>query len=306
MKFYTLFPEGVPENPHLFPMMRHTFIEKGHSFVDRIEDCDVVLMDLHVRQSLYNENDFTWLVKNLAPIITFDEWDRGGMSTDVWPYPLTEQQKILFWYNGDRMFVNFCRLLNKPQSIEKYQMVDRNYYYNLYPYEKPILYEEALLTTEQLFEREYDIVYISNTAPSREAIGKAILEDGRLKCHVSLGAKKLPFDEFVNWHKRGKLFISSGGGGYTDERKQNLFSIAGIIQEETDQLLLHPFSNLENCIKIQSPPTKEDLDTIYEVVNNKEWLWNIYKNGYDFMKQYYSASYIASDILSKIEKHLCQ
>jgi hypothetical protein len=148
-------------------------------------------------------------------------------------------------------------------------------------------------------------VYIANKAPSRENIARAILTDGRLKCNVSLGNPKIPFNEFVREHKKGKLFISSAAGGFTDERKQYLFSIAGIIQHQTDQLVLHELIHFKNCLKIDEYPTKEQLDTIVEICNHKELLYQIYKNGYDFMKTYYSKEYIATDILNKIKTELC-
>lgn len=296
MKFYTLSPSEVPENPHLFPMWTPTWIASGCSIVDKIEECDVVLMDLHSRLIDYNQQDVDILYGGDRPIITFDEWDRGNMSSDNWPNPLTKQQKGVFTCI-DALGVksaHFCRLLDKTKIYAE----------NLYPYEKPILHEGPLLTPDELFNREFDVVFIANQSPSRERIAESFQRDIRLKTFISIGAKKREFSDFLNWHKRGKLFVSSGAGGYTDERKQALFSIAGIIQEETNQLLLHKFYDGLNCIKIDNPPTKEQFDTIYEVVNNKEKLYEIYYNCYHYMKKYYSAEYIANDILSKIKQHL--
>jgi hypothetical protein len=295
MKFYLLSPESVPMNPVLFPMMVDTFISKGHSFVDRIEDCDCVMMDLHTRIANYNADDINKLCWGDNGLATFCEWDRGNLSTDEWPHPLTHQQAEIFLHGKHGRFktVHFCRLLDKTKTYPE----------NLYPYEKPYLYEEPLLSPDELFNREYDVVYIANHSASREAIAKAIFDYGKIKIKFSLGEQKIPFEDFVKEHKRGKLFISSGAGGYTDERKQFLFSIAGIIQERTDQLLLHELP-LTGCIYIGSPPTIENLDLIYNIVNDKECLYKIYENGYNFMKTYYSKEYIANDILNKIKKHL--
>tara|TARA_R110000868_G_scaffold243012_1_gene498714 strand:+ start:390 stop:1274 length:885 start_codon:yes stop_codon:yes gene_type:complete len=294
MKIYLLSPESVPMNQVLFPTFGKTFRERGHEFVSRIEDCDVVFFDLHTRIADYNQHDIDFAKHFFVPIVTFDEWDRGGMSSEVWPLPLTEQQKDVFWYNGDRKFVNFCRLLDKTKQHTPC----------LYPYEKPILFEEPLLTPDELFHRYYDICYIANQSPSRDAIAKALLEDGRLKCYILIGGKKLEFSDFLKRHKNAKLFISSGAGGFTDERVQCLFSVAGIIRERSNQLLLHDFIHQENCLRIDNPPTKQDLDNIFEVVNNKERLYEIYKNGYDFVKKFYSKEYIATNILETIKKHL--
>jgi hypothetical protein len=293
MKFYLLSPEGVPMNQVLFPTFIKTFESNGCSFVGRIEDCDVVLMDLHSRLFDYRQSDVDYILNNDIKLATFDEWDRGNMSKDKYPKPLTSQQiSIMAKRMGNG--VHFCRLLDKTERLPP----------NIYPYEKPISYEEPLLTEDELFNRGYDVVFIANESPSRDAIAKALRSGGRLNCFISIGAEKLPFVEFLRIHKLGKLFVSSGAGGFTDERKQCLFSVSGLIQEDHNQLLAHPFTNLVNCIKISNPPTKEELDTIVEVVNNKEKLYEIYKNNYTFMKRFYSEEYLSQYILDKIIKHL--
>lgn len=295
-KFYTLSPEGVPENQVLFPTIRPYFISQGHFFVDRIEEADVVLLDFHSRVSPYSELDVSFLLNKDVPVVTFDEWDRGGMSSDEWPTPLTWAQQDIFnnLVLQSIPSVHFCRLLNKTKT---------NYPTNLYPYEKPISYCETILSPDDLFEREYDIVYIANSAPSRESIAQAIRSDGRFKYVILIGEDKIPFEDFLQIHKKGKLFISSAAGGFTDERMQCLFSISGMIRQRTDQLLANDFTHLENCIRISSPPTKEELDTIYEIVNNKDRLFEIYQNQYTFVKKYYSQEYLANYYLSTMQKH---
>lgn len=296
MKFYLLSPDGVPMNQVLFPTMIKTFEGNGHSFVNNISSCDIVLMDLHTRIADYKQADILYMLINRVPVAVFCEFDRGNMSTEIYPNPLTEQQKLIFELIDDNKIksVHFCRLLDK----------NKKYNYNIFPYEKPIEYEEALLTADELYNRAIDVTYIANDAPSRQVIKKALEEDGRLKCNIILGAEKLPFNEWINENKKSKFFIAASGGGYSCEKKQNLFSIAALIQEQTDQLLLHPFTHLKDCLKINNPPTKQDLDTIFEVVNDKERLYGIYKRNYDFMKTYYSKEYIANNILKTILSHL--
>lgn len=294
MKIYLLSPENVPMNPCLFPTMRKTMEDKGHSFVDRIEGCDLVFFDLHVRQQGYKKSDIDWWVDNKKQIATFDEWDRGNMSNEIWPYPLSSQQDLIFSHIRFHNIkaANFCRLLNKK---------DENG--NVFPYEKPITYDEGLLTADQLFNREYDVCFIANTAPSRERIARALESDSRLKCIISLGQPKIEFNNFVDAHRKAKLFVSSGAGGFTDERKQCLFSIAGLIQEEHNQLLANPHTHLENCIKINNPPTKQDLDAIFEIVNDKGKLYDIYRNNCDFMHTYYSEEYMANRVLDILKQN---
>lgn len=296
MKFYELTPQNIPPNPVLFPTFRKTFEASGHSYVSNIESCDVVLMDLHTRIAPYYPWDLDYIESRGTPLATFDEWDRGGMSADVWPYPLTLQMREFFEAieTIPQKRVHFCRLFSKKWLIPP----------NMFPYEKPILYEEPMVTADELFNREYDVCFIANTAPQRESIAKALREDERLKCNISIGATKIPFNDWVNEHRKAKLFVSTSAGGFSNERQQALFSIAGLIQEETDQLLLHPHTHLNNCIKVNSKPTKEQLDVIYNVVSSKDWLYDIYERNNIFMKSFYTEEYIAGDILKKIIHHL--
>lgn len=294
MRLYLISPIGVPVNPHLFPMWVDTFVSSGHEIVGSIKECDVVLFDFHTRISGYDQSDIDWILQSNIPIVTFDEWDRGNMSNDEWPYPLTAQQESIYLFSYTVKSVHFCRLMDKTKK----------YPFNVFPYEKPTIYEEPVVSADELFGREIDVCFIANYSPSRDKIAEAFSNDGRFKFYGIIGGRKLPFDEFIHLHKRAKLFISSGAGGFTDERKQNLFSIAGIIQERTDQLLLHPFTNLVNCIKIESHPTRDDLDTIFEIVSNKDRLYEIYSNGAAFMKSFYSKEYIAKYILETINKHI--
>lgn len=295
MKFFLLSPQ-CPPNPHLFPMFVDVWKSNGIEITDRIEDCDVVLMDLHSRLFDYKQEDLDYIIEHKTFFATFDEWDRGGMSKDVWPMPLTRQQNEL----SERLFTNkintvhFCRLLNKNSAR----------YENVFPYEKPILYEEPLLSPEEIFERPYDIVWIANTAPQREMFKEILEKDGRLKTKIILGAEKISLQGWINAHKWGKMFVSWSGGGYSDEKIQHLFSIAAIIKEANNQLFLHDFTHLENCIRPNPNPTKEDIDTIVEIVNDKERLYEIYKSGYNFVKQFYSKEHIATNILETIKKQL--
>jgi len=295
MKFYLLSPYSVPMNQVLFPNMVDTFVSKGHEFVDRIDDCECILMDLHSRVADYVQMDIYWAIQSGLPIVTFDEWDRGNMSEDIWPEPLTQQQYEIFNHirKGGCKSVHFCRLLDKTQT----------YPYEIHPYEKPLSYEEPMLTSDELFNREYDVCFIANISPTRLNIGVHLKGYDKLKSIISIGKPKIEFNDFVKKHKKAKLFISSGAGGYTDERKQCLFSVAGLIQENHNQLLLHPFTHMDNCLMINNPPTKEDLDNIYEVVNDKEKLYGIYQRNYEFMKKYYSKEYIANNILEIITKN---
>lgn len=293
-KFYTISPEGIPPNPVLFPTFVNQFLKEGHTFTYVVSEADVFLLDLHTRISDYSETILYKVKESGKPIVTFDEWDRGCMSSDEWPNPLTRQQQDIFQHIQSGIKTShFCRLLDKTKFLPPY----------LYPYEKPILYEEPFCTPDDLFNREYDICYIANSAPNRDAIAQGLVNYGKLRCHIALGQKKLEFPEFLQWHKRAKLFINSSAGGYTCERPQLLFSVAGMIRQNTNQLLLHDFTDLVNCIRISSPPKREELDIIYNIVNQKYQLHDLYSRTYSFIKEYYSKDYIAAYILNVLKQN---
>jgi len=296
MNFYCLSPLSVPENQVLFPIFRPIFIEQGHSFVGSVSECDIVLWDMHTRIADYNQNILDEIIKLKPFVASFDEFDKGGMSYEVWPYPLTDQMKE-FWaqmYSAGISSVNFCRLIDKTKVIPS----------NLFPFEKPYFYDGGLLSEDEIWDRPYDIVWIANTAPQREHLKKVLEVNSKLKCKIILGAEKIPLQDWIDAHKQGKMFVSWSAGGFGDEKIQHLFSVAAIIKENNNQLFLHDFTHLENCIRPNPNPTREDIETIIEVVNDKSRLYEIYKNGCDFVKKYYSKEYIASNILETILKHL--
>lgn len=277
----------------MFPTFTDTFNHYGHVFVGNPEQADIILLDLHTRIAEYKQSDIDYVVCSGKPVITFDEFDKGGMSDLDWPDPLTEQQKKVMdycIYSG----VHFCRLLNKTHTYPN----------NVYPYEKPILYQERKLSADDLFNREYDIVWIANTAPQREILAEALRKEKRLKCNIILGAKKIPYQDWISEHKKGKIYITCSAGGFSNECMQSLFSVSAMLREINDQLLLHPFTHLVNCLETNPIPTEQDLNTIVEVVNNKDKLYEIYLNGFNFVKSFYTEEYIAKDILDKIIKHL--
>ena len=293
-KIYLMSPDKVPLNPVLFPTILPTFQKNGFVINKQIFFSDIVMLDLHTRISDYKEIDVEWLLQNKVPVVIFDEYDRGGLSNEIYPEPLTLQQKKIFQHIEENNIpvIHFCRLLDKTQ---KYSLLH-------YPYEKPILYEEPPVSAEELFSRPYDVCLIANTSPQREAIAAALRSDKRLKCIIKLGEPKLPFDEFLALHKKGKFFISSAAGGYTDERVQCLFSIAAIIRQRTDQWVANDFTHLENCLRIDSPPTEQDLNDLYEICNNKEKLYQIYLDGVTFVKQYWSAEAMGKRYLEILTK----
>lgn len=295
-KLYTLSPESVPENQVLFPTIRPEFEKAGHEFTHKPYQADIILIDLHTRVAEYSQDDIDYIIDSGKPICTWDEFDKGGMSDLDWPQPLTGQQFKIFEhlnYSGTKA-VHFCRLLNKTKT---------DYPTNLYPYEKPILFEQPMCSPDELFNRPVDIFFVANDSPNRQLIKKAFEEDGRFKCNIVLGVQKIPFNDWLDQCRQAKFFIKASAGGYGCERMQALFSISPMLLERTNQLFANPFTDWDNCITFGQPPNKTDLDVIYAVLNNKENLWRMYYNNYNFVKTYYSKEFWGNYYLGKMKKH---
>jgi hypothetical protein len=289
-------PVFVPPNPHLFPTLSPHFEAAGHTTTNDINRASIVFLDMHTRVSPYDEKDLNYLLNGDLQIVSWEEFDKGGLSTLDWPHPLTGQQKKIFDHIERHKIksVHFCRLLNKKNK----------YPFNVFPYEKSIQYQEPMVSKDELFNRQYDVVFIANTAPQRELLKKELERDGRFRCNIILGDEKIPFQDWVNKHKEGRFFVKWSAGGYGCEKAQCLFSVAAMIKEDNDQLLLHDWSHLNNCIKLSSIPTSNQLNTLYDVVSNKDKLYELYTSNYRFMKSFYTSEYIALDILEKIKSHL--
>lgn len=291
MRLYLLSPQGVPMNPHLFPVFKKTWEENGCEIADSVADCDVVLWDLHTREADYNPTDIGRLCIREIPVATFDEWDRGGMSDDVWPAPLTNQQLIL-WREIKSRSVHFCRKINKT-----YQDAP-----NLYPLEKTIMNEFPFTTSQELISRPYDIFFYGNTSPQRESVCNELSK--HFKCDFRIGQEKIPHDQWLNRARQSKLYLTADGGGFSDERPYQLFSIAPMLKQRNNHLQSHPFIDETDCIEIGEIPTEDDIIKIKRYLNYPDELYRLYLSQIVKMKQYYSAEYTANYILNIIKKQL--
>ena len=292
-KFFTISPIGK-QSPDLFQTMIPTFTEQGHSFVSSVEEADIVLIDLHTRVGEYDQSIISHALYEKKQIVSFDEWDHGGMSKDPYPY-YTIQQKTFF---------DTARQINTPviQFVRKMDKT-KKYLPNTFPYEKTIQNTFPITTKEELCSRPYDFCFIGNTSPQRKSVVQGLLDGGLMGIvRWTNESGKISHEDWFNIHRSAKLFLSADGGGYSDERSYQLITVAGFLRQKNTHLQRFPFSDCINCLEVSEHPTSEEIEGIKSVLSDPDYLYEIYTEGVAFMKEHYSAEARANYILSVIKK----
>lgn len=302
-KFYFISPINLT-SPDLYPSFIETFEKEGHIIVDDIELADVVFFDWHTRIGDYDQDIINKAVERQLPFCMFDEFDYGGMSKKKWFGEMsvldTEHSNYFNIYISILSRTNVLYFMRKMGEIKTYPKW-------VYPYEK-CYYKDCLFeptTVDELFSRPYEICFIANESPQRKNVVKGLQDAGfKMDVHWTNEKGKIPHDEWLGRHRQAKLFISADGGGFTDERIQQLFSVSGILRQKNNHLQAHPFVPYANCLEVSEHPTEEEINGIREVLNDKNYLHEIYLDGIEHMKTYYSERARAKYILEIIEKHL--
>ncbi len=272
-------------NPHLFPILKREFERQGILATTNPHEATHCFINILSGNCEYKDDEIRIAQERGIPIIMLDCREYGSISgQDFHGHSL----------NPDIYFVrNFSEKALKVQ--------------NAYPFDWPYFqgcdYEPT--TKEELFNREFDVALFSVEAPIRKSIIDAIIKDGRLKVnHQFLDhTQRLPYEQWVNEHRKAKLYISADGGGYTNERPNQLFSVAAMLKNKSPHQAAHPFEDGINCIEINPEPTKEDIDKILDVIENKEWLYDIYMAGIEHTKKYLSPEGLSNYVLKIINEN---
>lgn len=280
-KFYFISPTEY-SSPDLYPSFIETFKNNGHEIINDINSAEVVLFDFHTRLGEYNQSVLDIAIKKTLPIISFDEWDRGAMSLDEWPYPLTEQQLLFInaiQNNGNRA-IHFVRKLDKTKEYPS----------NIYPYEKCLMNDFPLTTPNELFSRPYEIFFGGNKSTARLRLIKGLLGSSQfnMDIHWTHEKGKLSQEEWVNRARQSKLFLTADGAGFTDERMQQLITVSPMLKQKSNHYQVVPFADCVNCLMISEQPTEDEIKEIKRVLQDKEYLYEVYLLGIDHAKKYYT------------------
>lgn len=273
------------ESPDLFQTFTPTLISEGHAVVDRVEDADIAFVDLFSNLGRADSSIMFRLMTQNVPLIFFDEVDFGGMSKEIWGRKtwdsLAESKKIVY----------FMRKMSKDIEYPKY----------VFPYEKTMMLDFPLTSPEDLNSRPYEIFFYGNTSPQRENVCRELSK--HFKCDFNLGQPKIEHNEWLNRAMKSKLFLTADGGGFSDERAYQLITISPMLRQKNNHLQSHPFSDCINCLEVSEQPTQEEIEGIKAVLNDPEYLFEIYEEGINHMKEYYSEEARANYILSIIKEN---
>lgn len=255
-----------------------------------------MFFDLHTRISGYNQDDIDKAVWGRKKIVTFDEWDRGGMSCDDWPYPLTNQQAEVFLHtnSGQVDGVHFCRKMDKTKQYPP----------NIFPYEKCIMNDFPLTTPDELFSRRYDFCWIGNESPTRKNVVNGLLNAG-LKGYVHWTNErgKIPHNEWLDLHRQAKFFLESDGGGFCSERPMQLLTIAPMLRQKNNMLRINDWEDVTECVDISESVSHDDEEMIKYFLKNKGSLYSTYVQGAEKLRAFYTEEYRANYILDVLKKN---
>ena len=282
-KIFYIEPVGK-SSPDLFTTMTPTFIEQGHEIVTDVEQAEVVLYDGFSGLGEYDLNLINRVLELKLPIAIFDETDFGGMSKEVWDeetwYKLVNNQKVVY----------FIRKMLKNIEYPKW----------VFPYEKILTMDFPLTTSQELNSRPNEIFFCGNTSPQRESVCRELSK--HFKCDFSLGQQKISHEDWLNRARQSKLFLTSDGGGVSDERPYQLISISPMLRQKNEHKQTHPFNDCINCLEVSEVPTEDEISGIKTVLSDSDYLYEIYTEGVAFMKEYYSEKARANYILSILKK----
>lgn len=269
-------------NPRLFPVIKNGLTNNWETDNPRTAThCFIEQQSGDIR---YDQEILQIIKDRQIPIICFDSREFGTMRNEKW-FPVD--------LNVD---VYFIRNMNRAEDYPD----------NCYPFDWPYFQEcdYEPTTAEELNTRPYDCCFIGTEAPTRKTFIDALIKDGRIKVHYEFRDHTRRFQhysEWVNEHKKAKLHISCDGGGYTNERPNQLFAIAPMIRNRSNHLPAHSFTDEINCIEVNEQPTEADIDKVIDILNNKEWLYDIYLSGIAHTKKYHSAEATANYILQALK-----
>lgn len=282
-KIFYIEPVGK-SSPDLFTTMTPTFIEQWHEIVNDIDQAEVILYDGFSGLGEYDLDLIAKAIESKLPITVFDETDFGGMSKEIW------DREVWDTLAANQKLVYFMRKMLKNVEYPSY----------VFPYEKVLMNEFPLTTSQELSSRPIEIFFCGNTSPQRESVCSELSK--HFKCDFSLGQQKISHEDWLNRARQSKLFLTADGGGVSDERPYQLITISPMLRQKNQHLQVHPFKDYINCLEVSEHPTQEEIEGIKAVLGDPEYLFEIYESGIEYMREHYSAEARANYILEVLKE----
>ena len=309
MKFYTISPIGVPPDPNIFPTFVTEFEKQGHSFVNSIDEADVVFFDFHSGLFNYDWSIIGEVIAKKKPVISFDSLDHWSGNGEIGEnvYDLNNLPLEKHWAKALHLFIQqdllkvvFMRKMSKAISYPPYV-------YPLELFQYPNC-DFPATTMDELFSRPYDFCFIGNLCEFRKNMVASLIQYFKVDYYHS--EKRIPHNEWLDRHRKAKFFIECGGGGITgggfgSERVYQLITIAPMLRLHTEQLILNDFIDGDDCLEILDPigiVSWNDVEKIKSVLNDKEKIYSIYLAGIEKMHKYFNQTYRSQFVLSTLHQ----
>ncbi len=284
MKIIYISPEGVI-SPMLFDTFKQTFAKNGIEETKNFYDADICFMDLYSNLKPFDDTVGSILKSNNIPLVMFDATDYGGMSKERF------DEKHYNWHNCKKIV--FIRKMDKTVKYPEY----------IYPYEL-IMYPDHVfepVSKEELFNRPVDICFIGNISPTRLNVTNGLKDN--FICDFVLGEERIPHNDWLNRAMDAKMFLTSDGGGFGDERPYQLMYISPMVRQRNDQLIIHNFRDGLECIEVSENPTTQEIKILKDVLSDADMLYDIYLAGIKRMEKYFNADYRTNYILEILKKN---
>ncbi len=266
-------PTGY-HTPLLFDTFKETFSKEGYVETDDERETDYFFIDLY---SYQKSARFVPFVED--KLVFFDFSDYGGMSK--------EEQPNWSKHNGGNKVIYFMRKMDKTKQYPPY----------VYPIEHIIECDFPLVTKEELFNREYDVCFVGNESPQRREAAYKLQQQFKCDFYWTSENEKLSHEQWIKRHYNAKMFLESDGGGYGSERPFKLMSTAPMLRQKNTMLRINDWQSGIDCLDIS------DTYVIGELLKDKDWLYEVYINGHNKLKAYFTAEYRAKYILDVLKQN---
>ncbi len=286
MIFYFISPIGA-KSPGLYETFIDTFLAQGHTITDDINKASIVFFDLHSGYLPYDWDVLNVVLAKGLPVVIFDAHDYHGNSTTHWYYKslvdYLENDWAKFIWEARIKCSKFIWFMRKIQT-------DNDFPEWVYPYEYCLFPDHIfpLVSKEELNNRKYDICFIGAKSAKRESVIKGLADSGKFKIDCQFTEERIPHQNWIDRHRNAKFFLTSDGGGLSDERIYQLTSVSCMLRQRNNQLLVNDFTDAIECVKADATPSALDISNLGLVLSNENWLYDMYVRANAKLNTYYS------------------
>lgn len=298
------------ESPGLYSSFVKTFTDQGHEIVNDISKATCVFFDLHSGFAPYDDKILTWVLINSIPICVLDCHDYHQNSTDNWYWHEKNYEKKKYGEMPDWWrFVFDARAVSIPiiYFMRKIQ-TNNNFPKWIYPFEYTYYSDHNFqpVSKEEFISRRDDVCFIGAASTKRATLIADLLKYKAVHVNYKFTTERIPHEDWLNEHRKAKMYLEASGGGLGSERPYQLTTVSAQLRERTNQLQVHPWTDMVNCLLIgdrEGNINETDINKLLSVLENGDKLYDIYRNGIYFLHQYYSEESRALYILDILRQN---